>query len=361
MQYVSGLIYNGEEFVRGSLGFEDGTIKEINDKEERRAIARGIVVPNFFDAHVHIGDSVVREEVRGSVEEVFGPDGFKAKHLKTASNEDLTESMKTTLKNMLSNGISGFSDFRENGLIGLSSLYLALFNSHVRCVALGRPEKNVFDESEIEAILKISDGIGASSARDWDYEELKKISELTKSKGKLFALHASEGEREDIDQVLSLKPDFLVHMTAASDDDLMQCADGKVPIVVCPRSNAYFGTMINIPRMLEKKADLMLGTDNIMLNSPSLLTEMEFTYRISKLQGGLSCKDTFKIGMNARRFFKKETKFKTGQTTDFMVLDSLGALEDVEKDPYYHIVLRATETNIALVCTGEYIYTRGKY
>ena len=79
MQYVGGLVYNGEEFFRGSLGFEDGAIKEITDKEERRAIARGIVIPNFFDAHVHIGDSIVREEVRGSVEEVFGPEGFKVK------------------------------------------------------------------------------------------------------------------------------------------------------------------------------------------------------------------------------------------------------------------------------------------
>jgi len=358
MQYVSGLIYNGRDFVRGSLGFEDGAIQEVTEREERKALAKGIVIPNFFDAHVHIGDSVVREEVKGSVEEIFGPDGFKAQQLKAASDKDLVDSIRISLRIMVSSGISGFSDFRESGLKGLSSLYLALFNSHVRCVALGRPEKNIFDEKEIGAILKTADGIGASSIRDWNYDELKRLSSLANDRGKLFAIHASEAERDDIKKVLDLNPRFLVHMTNATDEDLALCAEKNIPIVVCPRSNAYFGKSINIPRMREKGAFLMLGTDNIMLNSPSMLSEMEFAYRLSKVHGGLNCEDVFKIGMNAGTFFQGAGKFEVGQRADFMVLDSLGSLDDVEKDPYYHIVLRSTEANIALVCIGDFIYSR---
>ena len=36
--------------------------------------------------------------------------------------------------------------------------------------------------------------------------------------GKLVALHASEAAREDIDAVLDLRPDFLVHMVEVQPD-----------------------------------------------------------------------------------------------------------------------------------------------
>ncbi|MCK5548179.1 MAG: amidohydrolase family protein [Thermoplasmata archaeon] len=359
MQYVSGLIYKGEDgFVRGSLGFEEGFIREVNEREEKRALARGIVIPNFFDAHTHIGDSIVREEVRGSVEEVFGPEGFKISRLRAASDENLVDSIRVSLRNMVASGISGFCDFRENGVKGLSSLYLALFNSPVGCIALGRPDKNIYDEKEIGAILNIADGIGASSARDWDFAELEKVRALVEKSGKMFATHASEDEREDIDRILRLNPKFLVHMTNATNEDLEVCAEKKIPIVVCPRSNAFFGSVIDLRRMLDSDVFLMLGTDNFMLNSPSLLSEMEFAYRLSKVHGGLSCKEIFKLGMNARTFFQGEEIFEAGQKADFMVLDSLGPLDEVSKDPYYHIVLRSTEANIALVCMGEHVHSR---
>jgi cytosine/adenosine deaminase-related metal-dependent hydrolase len=361
MQYASGLVYGKEGFFRGSLGFEDGVIKEVNSREERRAISKGIIIPNFFNAHVHIGDSIVREEARGTVEEVFGPKGIKAQHLVAASDDNLADSIKLTLRNMISNGISGFCDFREGGLRGLGPLYLALFSSHLRCVALGRPEENKYTEMETEAVLKIADGIAPSALSDWDYDELKQLAEVTKAKGKIFALHASEAVREDISQVLALKPDFLVHMTKATDDDLAVCAEANVPVVVCPRNNAYFGNLIDLPRMLEKGIDLMFGTDNVMLNSPSLLSEMEFAYRLSKLHGDLKCEDVFGIALRARTFFGRQEDFEAGQRADFSVLESLGPIADLEKDPFYHIVLRATESNIGLVCIGEHLHSKNKH
>jgi cytosine/adenosine deaminase-related metal-dependent hydrolase len=359
MQYVSGLVYDGDEgFFRGSLGFEDGVIKEIGHREEKRALAKGIVVPNFFDAHVHIGDSIIREEIRGTVEDVFGPKGIKVENLKAASEETIVESIKLTLKNMISNGVSGFCDFREGGLKGIGALYLALFSAQVRCVALGRPDENKFVDREVEAILKTADGIGASAMSDWDGDDLKSLADLTKRKDKMFALHASEVEREEMDRILDLKPDFLVHMTKASDKDLELCAEKKVPIVICPRSNSFFGELVDIPRMLDKGVRLMLGTDNVMLNSPSILREMEFAYRLSKLHGGLPCREIFGIGMNSRSFFGRTQKFEVGQRSDLMVLDSLGPMDGLEKDPYYHIVLRATEANIGFVCIGEHIHSK---
>ena len=64
-------------------------------------------------------------------------------------------------------------------------------------------------EMEVEAILKIADGIGASALSDWDADDLRSLAGMAKAKGKLFALHASEAVREDIATILALKPDFL--------------------------------------------------------------------------------------------------------------------------------------------------------
>ena len=42
---------------------------------------------------------------------------------------------------------------------------------------------------------------------------------------------------QDIEAVIDLKPDFLVHMCHASDSDLQKARDAGISIVVCPRSN----------------------------------------------------------------------------------------------------------------------------
>src|SRR5207249_9142245 len=61
--------------------------------------------------------------------------------------------------------------------------------------------------------------------------------------------------REEIDAVLDLSPAFLVHMLHATDADLERCADAHVPIVVCPRSNAFFGMTPDIPGMLRQRSE----------------------------------------------------------------------------------------------------------
>jgi len=98
-------------------------------------------------------------------------------------------------------------------------------------------------------------------------------------------MHCSEFEREPIEEVLSLGVHHLVHMIEATHDDLLACAIEDVPIVVCPRSNMFFGKIPDIPKMLDIEVKTCLGTDNAMLSSPNMFREMEVAYRCAKMKG----------------------------------------------------------------------------
>ena len=79
-----------------------------------------------------------------------------------------------------------------------------------------------------------------------------------------------------IEAVIDLKPDFLVHMCHASDSDLQKARDAGISIVVCPRSNNYFGNKPPIEKMVKLGIDLGFGTDNGMLCTSNILDEIRF-------------------------------------------------------------------------------------
>src|SRR5439155_26918103 len=114
---------------------------------------------------------------------------------------------------------------------------------------------------------------------------------------KIFAIHWSERLREALAKVRQLQPHFLVQMVHAADGDLGRCADARVPIVVCPRSNAFFGMTPDIPRMLRAGVELWLGTDNAMINVPSILREMEFAYRVARMKGEVPAREIVEMAL----------------------------------------------------------------
>ncbi|MBU4031601.1 MAG: amidohydrolase family protein, partial [Candidatus Thermoplasmatota archaeon] len=95
-----------------------------------------------------------------------------------------------------------------------------------------------------------------------------------RSTEKVFSLHASEAKREDFQKILELKPDLLVHMVHASDDDMESCASAGIPVVICPGSNAYFGLKPPLRKMLDAGITVCLGSDNAMLSEPNMLEEL---------------------------------------------------------------------------------------
>ncbi|MFQ6127852.1 MAG: amidohydrolase family protein [Thermoplasmata archaeon] len=344
-----------EGLKKGSIGFEYGLVQEFTERKVKNPIVRGIIMPTFVNAHTHIGDSFISEEVRGTLREIVAPpNGLKHRRLREARREEVVDSMRLTVEGMFEGGTTTFCDFREGGLNGISMLYESCLGLHVQPIVFGRPVDMIYDREEMVSLLRVVDGIGVSSISDWNYSHLQDISQAARSKGLQFALHASEGEREDIDLILDLKPSFLVHMTCATDSDLEICADNGIPVVICPRSNAFFGRLPDIPRMLRKKIKLMLGTDNAMISSPSIWDEMRFAYYVGKSRGSMRILNVLSMVFNSRKGLKGEAALGTtvGNKPDFMVLAPRNQI------PRMKHILNASEKDISLVCIGEKMWKR---
>lgn len=290
MEYIVGDILTREGFKKGYIGFnpeevKDKIIRSIDEgfgKSPQKASYKGIIIPSMINMHTHIGDTFMRlrkTSIPRDLEKLVAPpDGLKHRLLRQASIEEIQKGIRYGLDEMKKNGITCFCDFRENSIYGINLLKQILSNRDIESIILGRPDELIYDEEEIEEILDNSDGIGVSSIRDWDYNELIKIAIHTHRKGKLFALHASEYEREDIDKILDLKPDILIHMVYATIEDLLKVKERDIPIVVCPRSNMFFNMIPNLEYFHKTKVTLMVGTDNGMLNSFDLLDELKIIY-----------------------------------------------------------------------------------
>ncbi len=349
MKWASGWYYDGARFRRGSVGWEEDIIAEVRATRARDALAEGLILPGLWNAHTHLGDAVVTQELRGTLEELVAPPhGLKHRVLAKAKDEAVIAAMRRAMATMLRTGCTGFSDFREGGLKGLKLIYAALAALPLHGVVLGRPSGLAYDRQEVSGILRASDGIAVSSYIDWPAAELEKLAADVRREGKIFALHCSERVREDIDEVLDLKPAFLVHMVQATDADLERCADADVPIVVCPRSNAFFGMTPDIPRMLRAGVELRLGTDNAMINGPSMINEIEFAYRIARLKGEVRAKEIVEMALRGRRLCDPESAcaVRVGERADLIVLDLAGGGSG------FASLMRAVASDIRLVVSG---------
>ena len=225
MQYVKGDILTQDGFKKGYLGFEGIKVVELSKgSPPKRPVAEGFIAPTFVNAHTHVGDSFIRRKnikLPRNVEELVAPpNGLKHKLLRNASKEEIIEGMKTSIDEMMQAATSHFCDFREGGIRGVYLLQNALKNKRINSLVLSRPWQMSYDKKEMDLLLKNSDGIGLSSISDWDFPEIEKISKHTKQEKKIFALHASEAIRENIDIILDLNPDFLIHMVSATESDL---------------------------------------------------------------------------------------------------------------------------------------------
>ncbi len=228
------------------------------------------------NCHTHLGDAFISLP-RGdwTVEQLVAPpDGYKHRRLRDASRDEVIEGMQRALRVMRDGGATHFVDFREGGLEGIRLLDEAVRQvDDMTAIIMARPREQCYDKKEMDMLLERADGIGVSSAADWPSDELRQVAAHVHRCDGLFALHASEGVREKIHAVLGLQPSFLVHLCRATDDDLRAVADEGVPVVVCPRANAFFGLRPPIERMLELDVPVMLGTDNAMLVSPDIREE----------------------------------------------------------------------------------------
>ncbi|PMP75475.1 MAG: amidohydrolase [Aciduliprofundum sp.] len=297
MKITAHVFYNGK-YRKGTVHIERDRIIDFN---EENINPEYVLTEGFVNAHTHIGDSFIKEVPRTGIKELVGPGGFKQRMLESADDKMILKGMRESIRLMQREDIRAFFDFRESGIKGLNIIKRAL-NDGMEGVILTRPSGPVYDEKEIEYLLENSSGIGLSSISDYDPDFISKVARKTKEKGRIFSIHASERIREDIDFILDLKPDFLVHMHRATDDDLRKVSRAGIPVVVAPRSALFFGTFVDFSRFIRNDVRIALGTDNAMLAVPSIRMEMNLSYYL-----GLDPVEALKAGTIAMdRFLRKE-------------------------------------------------------
>ncbi|MFA4955850.1 MAG: amidohydrolase family protein [Candidatus Methanoperedens sp.] len=344
-QTFKGTIIYGDEFepIDGYITIENGLIKNV---EESTVATDVIIAPCFVNAHTHIGDSVIKDPPFMPLAElVQPPNGLKHRILRQTSNSDLISSIRASIRDMIKTGTCAFCDFREGGLAGAKALHEALgTNPDIKAWIFGRP-----DDEDMN-YLDICHGTGLSSTNDLETEYLQDILKKTREKGKKFAIHAGEINSSDISSALALEPDFLVHLTNASTKDIKTVADAQIPVVVCPRSN--YMTRSGIPpitEMLDAGIPVAVGTDNVMLNSANMFSEMEFLVK-SKVYDD---RQVFKLctlnGAKILGIEKESGSIKTGKKARLMILTKKSDNMQGIKNPLGSLVRRARPDDIVRI------------
>jgi len=263
---IEGTVLRGREFdpIEGRVVVEDGEIVAV---EEAAVESDAVVCPAFVNAHTHIGDSIAKEAAVGLslADAVAPPDSLKHRRLAAADRTELVTAMRRTLRFMGQTGTASCLDFRESGVAGARALRDAARPVDVDPFIFG---------SEDPSVLDVADGFGASGANDDEFSEQRAAAE---ERGVPFAIHAGEPDATDIDPALALEPDLLVHMVHAQADHLERVADRSIPVAVCPRANTVLDVGRPPIRKLLDHTTVALGTDNVMLNAPSMFREMEYT------------------------------------------------------------------------------------
>jgi cytosine/adenosine deaminase-related metal-dependent hydrolase len=348
-------------------------------KEESVDCEGLLMIPGFINAHTHIGDSVGKDiSLNNTVDEKIHPVfGAKSKILKNTSNEILINFMKNTCYSMLRKGITTFVDFREGGLDGVILLKKVLDDVPLRSIILGRVEsyqdakeikKNLSfpraKSSELFELLKKCDGIGISGANENSNSVLNYYSKVPK----IRAIHSAEtkqsitqskkvtGKSETI-RALTMKPDFLVHMTYASKSDLKMASKKTKGIVICPRANSSLAEGIpDIDLMQKSGCVLALGTDNVMINSPDMFREMDFIWKVTMglHKKRIDAKEILKMAtVNGGKILNKNIgSIEFGKLADCIFLDKHALDLEPMHDPYASIVHRASESAIKAVMIG---------
>lgn len=368
-----------------SVRIQNKSFKKIQPKikslvKEKSIDGEGLLmIPGFINAHTHIGDSIGKDiTLNSSVDEKIHPVfGVKSKILKHTSDENLGNFMKNTCHSMIRKGITTFVDFRESGLDGVELLKKILSDIPLRSIILGRMEfyqgdeeikKNLpFPKDELakfSKLLKKCDGIGISGANENSTKVLNYYSKVPK----LRAIHSSETResttkskkitgKSETTRALSLKPDFLVHMTYASKTDLEMASKKTRGIVICPRANSSLAEGIpDIELMQKSGCTIALGTDNVMINSPDMFREMDFIWKVTMgiHKKRIDPKEILKMAtVNGGKILKKNIGvIESGKIADCIFLDKHALDLEPMHNPYASIVHRASESAIKAVMIG---------
>ena len=376
--------------------FKGDTIHQIELGAPCEAIDHGalVVIPGLYNSHTHMGDSCLPDGATGMTleEGFFRPDGYKYRELAKQSPEEHLSHMVAHLNYMSRTGTVGHVDFREQGVYGSQLLRQASIETGVRSLILGQFNQLPFSPNqlqrnqdgltadalvELEAVLAIADGFSESTMNDLTDAAWSQIRQVTEARSQLRAVHCLENSgyrttsldmtgRGDLERALELfDPHLVIHATVANDAEIAQLGQNRVNVALNPRANANLGLPLPpIAKLLDSGANLLLGTDNGLLNSPNLLAELDFTYKVAKSQFGDAQrphpKDILKmVTSNMRQFLGGDTYgyLEVGLPADFVVLDFSKPHLRASRHLLASIVTRVTPADVlATVCQGRILY-----
>jgi len=317
----------------------DGKISKIsyeNPTKNFRISEEGqtfLMIPGLINSHVHIVDNFAKEMGfnKDLIEIVSPPHGLKHKLLNSTPNLIKKNGIHHAVLEMLSNGITCFIDFREGGSEGVKFLKDTLKTTSIHHMIFGR----FLNIDDIEKVFKISDGIGLASYKKSSLMDKENV-RYNKNKFKiLVSCHHAEVKRDKdlLDEILNDNLiDIIIHGTHYTIEDLKLIKENNISLVLCPRSNGYFGVGFPpINDILNLKIPISIGTDNLMVNSTDLFEELRFLYRISRVLNNtntkteLNAKEMLKmITINAARNFKIDKNMgsiEKGKYADFSLID----------------------------------------
>jgi cytosine/adenosine deaminase-related metal-dependent hydrolase len=395
--------------------FSSMTNSKVLDPNDRKIDAEGfLVIPGFINAHTHIGDSIGKDIAVDSgldtrVHPIFG---IKKSILKNTRPDHLKSFMRSSAISMMKKGITAFADFREGGKYGVELLRDAISDLPIKCVILGRVE-SYFDPVKIKAknlrnmrpgikqkaekpirslaaeqlqnayqVLLASDGFGLSGANENTDESLKQYCHLIEKKKKntgkvikkrLLSIHAAESQatakfsklntgKTEVERITQcLKPDFIVHMTNATDKDISLLVRNRCGIVICPRANGVIGGGIpRVAKMLKSGCTIAIGTDNVMLNSPDILREMDYIWKTSRAREDefISAKDILKMAtVNGAQMLGLNSGYiAAGRAADLIFIDKRHVDLYPIHNPYASIIHRASQDSIrSVMINGKFV------
>ena len=352
-----------------------------------------LACPGFINAHTHIGDSFGKDiGIDSSLETRIHPiHGIKNKILQKSERKHLINFMRSSAISMMRNGVVVFADFREGGLQGIDQIKEATSGLSIKSIVFGRPEY-YYDISRdfyknrkftpgviilICNILNLADGLGISGANENTDNSLNQYREIIQKKSLkkkyLIGIHASESletekksitvtGKSEVQRIIgNLSPNFIVHLTNASDMDIQLVAKKKIGIVVCPRANGTLGVGIpKIGKMLSYGCCIGIGTDNIMINSPDMFRELDYIWKLTRTleDKPVPPREILKMATvnGAKILGINSGAIVTGRSADMIFIDKNNLDISPMHDPHTSIVHRANANTILnVMIDGKFV------
>ena len=405
----------GKELVYVPRGYlevgHEGIIKEAKHgiyqsagrKVDRRTVfdAEGILlIPGMINAHTHIGDSIGKDiDVDSGLDERVHPIFGTKQRILRSKPDHLRTFIRSSALRMIKNGITTFGDFREGGLEGIKLLNDAISDLPIKYRIFGRIEHytsisspkrspkglSINELQTTSAVLGISNGLGLSGANENSNEALCQYRKLITAKNSnmskvrarntklLVAIHAAESKKTadfskihtsqtEVSRIMKyLKPDILVHMTNATEKDISIASKNQTGIIVCPRANGVLGAGIPpVAKMLDHGCVVGIGSDNVMLNSPDILRELDYIWKASRSveKRFLKPKEILKMATtsNAKILRLNSGYLDSGRDADILFVDKSHFDLYPMHDPIASIIHRLTSDSIkAVMIDGKFV------